>query len=128
MNLNNAMRISSSGLAAERFRMDTISANIANANTIKMPGKDAWHRQDVIFSGDQDGVEVVGTVADPGYIQKHEPNNPYADENGVVYYSNVDPLQEMVNMMSASRAYEANIEAFNSAKSMIRSALEIGKV
>jgi flagellar basal-body rod protein FlgC len=46
----------------------------------------------------------------------------------VVYYSNVDPLQEMVNMMSASRAYEANIEAFNSAKSMIRSALEIGKV
>lgn len=120
------MRISSSGLAAERFRMDTISANIANANTIKMPGKDAWHRQDVIFSGDAEGVQVVGTVAEPGYIEKHEPNNPYADENGVVYYSNVDPLQEMVNMMSASRAYEANIEAFNSTKNMMRNAMEIG--
>ncbi|MBC8063305.1 MAG: flagellar basal body rod protein FlgC [Chlorobia bacterium] len=129
MNLNSAMRISSTGLAAERFRMDTISANIANANTIKKPGADAWHRQDVILSGDADGVRVVGVVDNKDdYIVKYEPENPYADENGQVFYSNVDPLQEMVNMMSASRAYEANIEAFNSAKSMIRSAMEIGKV
>ncbi len=127
MSLTNSMRISSSGLAAERFRMDTISANIANANTIKMPGKDAWHRQDVIFSGNENGVQVMGTVSDPSYIEKHEPNNPYADENGVVFYSNVDPLQEMVNMMSASRAYEANIEAFNSTKNMMRSAMDIGR-
>ncbi len=109
--------------------MDTISANIANANTIKTPEQDAWHRQDVIFSGDEKGVRVMGVTSDPdAYIVKHEPDNKYADENGNVFYSNVDPLQEMVNMMSASRAYEANIEAFNSSKNMIRSALEIGKV
>ncbi|HJP83133.1 MAG TPA: flagellar basal body rod protein FlgC [Fimbriimonadaceae bacterium] len=129
MNLNSALRISASGLAAERFRMDTISANIANANTIRKPGADAWHRKDVIFSGDANGVRVVGMAEDKtAYTIKYEPENPYADENGQVFYSNVDPLQEMVNMMSASRAYEANIEAFNSAKSMIRSALEIGKI
>jgi len=129
MNLNSALRISSSGLAAERFRMDTISANIANANTIKRPGSDAWHRQDVILSGDAEGVKVMGVTSDPtAYIKKYEPNNPYADAEGQVSYSNVDPLQEMVNMMSASRAYEANIEAFNSAKTMIRSALQIGKM
>ncbi len=129
MNLNTAMRISSTGLAAERFRMDTISANIANANTIRKPDADAWHRQDVILSGNAQGVKVVGVVSDnTDYIVKHEPENPYADEDGNVFYSNVDPLQEMVNMMSASRAYEANIEAFNSVKKMIRSAMEIGRV
>lgn len=129
MNLNSAMRISASGLAAERFRMDTISANIANANTIRKPDADAWHRQDVILRGDANGVQVVAVVSNPDdYVVKYEPENPYADAEGRVFYSNVDPLQEMVNMMSASRAYEANIEAFNSAKSMIRSALEIGKV
>lgn len=128
MNLNSAMRISSSGLAAERFRMDTISANIANANTIKTDTADAWHRQDVIFSGNQDGVKVVGVATSDDYMVKYEPDNPHADDDGNVFYSNVDPLKEMVNMMSASRAYEANIEAFNSAKNMIRSAMEIGRV
>ncbi|MCC7231091.1 MAG: flagellar basal body rod protein FlgC [Fimbriimonadaceae bacterium] len=129
MNLNTAMRISSSGLAAERYRMDTISQNIANANTIKTKDQDAYHRQDVVLAGSPDGVRIVGVVSDPNsYLEKIEPNNPNADENGVVRYSDVDPLVEMVNMMSASRAYEANIQAFNSAKSMIRSALQIGKV
>jgi flagellar basal-body rod protein FlgC len=129
MSLTSAMRISSSGLAAERFRMDTISANIANANTMKTQFADAWHRQDVIFSGGPDGVRVAGVVSNPSdYIVKHEPSNPNSDKDGNVFYSNVDPLSEMVNMMSASRAYEANIEAFNSTKRMIRSALQIGKV
>jgi len=129
MNLNTAMKISASGLAAERYRMDTISTNIANANTIKMPGKDAWHRQDVVLSGDENGVHVNGVVSDQNdYQVKHEPTNPYADKDGNVFYSNVDPLFEMVNMLSASRAYEANIQAFNSSKSMIRDALTIGKV
>jgi flagellar basal-body rod protein FlgC len=129
MNLNSSLKISSSGLTAERYRMDTISANIANANTIRTPQSPEWHRQDVIFSGDQNGVRVVGVTSDPnGFIKKYEPDHEYADGEGYVYYSNVDPLKEMVNMMSASRAYEANIEAFNSTKSMLRSALEIGKV
>ncbi len=128
MNLNSALRISSSGLSAERFRMDTISANIANANTVKTNAADAWHRQDVIFTGNEQGVKVVGVVSSNDYLVKHEPNNPYADADGNVFYSNVDPLKEMVNMMSASRAYEANIEAFNSAKKMIKSAMEIGRV
>ena len=130
MSLINAMRISSSGLTAERFRMDTISANIANANSVQMPGKPAYRRQDVILAGDTDGVQIVGSTADMDtpLQEKYEPSNPYADKDGKVFYSNVDPLKEMVNMMSASRAYEANIAAFNSAKGMIQNALQIGKI
>src|SRR4051794_16959182 len=114
MNLNTALKISSSGLAAERFRMDVISANIANANSMRVNGKDPYRRRDVVLTGSPDGVEITKVVEDMSDFRKVvDPNNPYA-ENGVVTYSNVEPISEMVNMMSASRAYEANIAAFNS--------------
>jgi flagellar basal-body rod protein FlgC len=129
MNLNTAMRISSSGLAAERFRMDVISSNIANANSMRVNGKDPYRRRDVVLVGTEEGVRVQQVVEDQTDFRKVvDPGNPYADENGIVTYSNIEPITEMVNMMSASRAYEANIAAFNSAKGMIRSALTIGKV
>jgi flagellar basal-body rod protein FlgC len=129
MNLNSALRISSSGLAAERFRMDVISSNIANANSMRVNGKDPYRRRDVVLVGAAEGVKIQQVVEDGKDFRKVvDPGNPYADENGIVTYSNVEPIEEMVNMMSASRAYEANIAAFNSAKGMIRSALTIGKV
>lgn len=126
--LNDSMRISSTGLSAERFRMDVISSNIANANSIGVNGQDPYRRRDVTIFGSDQGVQIGQIVEDQSPFRVvHEPGNPNADSAGNVTYSNVDPLQEMVNMMSAGRAYEANVAAFNSAKGMIKSALDIGK-
>lgn len=128
MSLNAAMRISSSGLTAERFRMDTISGNIANANTSKVGGKDPYRRKVVLLSGDENGVQVQGVIEDQSPFQsKIDYNDPNADAQGRVISSNVQPVTEMVDMLSASRAYEANVAAFNSAKEMIKDALTIGK-
>ncbi len=130
MSLNNVLRISSSGLSAERFRMDVISSNIANANTMKTGGKDPYRRRDVSLQGSPEGVQITGIVEDQRpFRQVVDRGNPNADPTtGIVTYSNVEPVEEMVNMLSASRAYEANIAAFNSAKGMIRDALQIGKI
>ena len=126
--LNHAMRVSSSGLAAERFRMDVISQNIANANSTKVNGKDPYRRQDVVLQGGSDGVRIASLVKDQTpFREVNDPSHPNA-VNGKVTYSNVDPLVEMVNMIGASRSYEANVAAFNSTNSMIRSALQIGKI
>jgi flagellar basal-body rod protein FlgC len=129
MTLNNSLRISASGLAAERFRMDVISSNIANANSTVADGRGPYRRRDVQLAGSPDGVQVVRIIEDPRpFIQRHMPGHQSADANGMVLTSNVEPVEEMVNMIAASRAYEANIAAFNSAKGMIRSALNIGKL
>jgi flagellar basal-body rod protein FlgC len=129
MNLNSAMRISSTGLAAERFRMDVISGNIANANSVSTKGKDAYRRHSVELIGTAEGVKIGRVTQDGSPLREEvDPGNPSADKNGIVRYSNVNPITEMVDMLGASRAYEANIAAFNSAKGMIKSALTIGKV
>lgn len=129
MTLSNAMRVSSTGLSAERFRMDVISLNIANANSTKVGNTMPYARRDVVLLGGSDGVQVQQVVSDPTpFPTKYDPANPSADANGNVVSSNVKPVNEMIDMMSASRAYEANIAAFNSAKSMVKAALNIGKV
>lgn len=115
---------------AERFRMDVISGNIANANSMKLKGgPDPYRRREVTLTAGPEGVRITGVVEDKrDFKLVKDPGNPNADDNGYVTYSNVEPIYEMVNMMSASRAYEANIAAFNSTKSMLRAALQIGKV
>jgi len=129
MTLNGAMRASSTGMHAERLRMDLISGNIANANSIRTPNQDAYRRQMMVLSGGDDGVKVQQIIQDESPLRAvAEPDHPFADADGMVYYSNVDPIFEMVNMVSATRSYEANIAAFNSAKGMIRAALTIGRV
>jgi flagellar basal-body rod protein FlgC len=129
MTLNNALKISSSGLTAERFRMDVISANIANANSVKTNGQDPYRRRMVVLYGDENGVKLGPVMKDMSELRAvQDPSNPLADDKGYVYYSNIEPVHEMVDMIGASRAYEANIAAFNSVKSMIKSALNIGKV
>ncbi|MBS1717875.1 MAG: flagellar basal body rod protein FlgC [Armatimonadetes bacterium] len=127
--LNSALRISASGLTAERFRLDVISSNIANANTMKVNGKDPYRRRDVALVGDENGVQIQSVVMDNRpFRQVEDRSNPNADPNtGMVTYSNVEPIEEMVNMIGASRAYEANIAAFESAKGMIKDALTIGR-
>ncbi len=128
ISLNAGFRMSASGMSAERFRMDVISSNIANANSTRVGGQDPYRRRVVVLESSDDGVQVQQLVQDSSdFRMAHEPGNPNADENGMVYYSNVEPLIEMVDMISAQRAYEANIAAFNSTRAMIRAALTIGK-
>lgn len=129
MTLSQAMRSSSTGLTAERFRLDVISTNIANSNSMRTRDMDAYRRQVVVFSGDENGVKIERIATDMSDLRKEmDPGNPNADAEGFVYYSNVQPITEMVDMISATRAYEANVSAFNSAKGMLRSALSISDV
>jgi flagellar basal-body rod protein FlgC len=148
MNLFSAFEISGSGLSAERLRMDTISNNIANANTTHTPEGGPYRRQQVVFSPRQaeplfllpfsssgmaqsqmgEGVRVTGVVSDPSAPKMvYDPGHPDADARGYVAMPNVNIVNEMVDLISASRAYEANVNAINSAKSMASSALSIGK-
>lgn len=128
MTLGSALRASASGLHAERMRLDTISANIANANSMSTPDSEAYRRRLVILESTDEGVRVRRVTEDNSALRAvPEPDNPFADAQGLVYYSNVNPVFEMVNMMSATRAYEANVAAFNSAKGMLRAALAIGR-
>lgn len=129
MTLSQAMRASSSGLMAERFRMDVISTNIANANSMKTKTADAYRRQVVVLSGDNSGVRIEQILPDQSPLRREiDPTNPNANEKGEVFYTNINPVAEMVDMIGATRAYEANVAAFNSAKGMMRSALSIGDV
>jgi flagellar basal-body rod protein FlgC len=142
-----AFNISSSALTAERLRMDTISQNIANANTTRTEDGTPYRRKTVVFQEREDtsfsqylsdasrqkygtggGVRVTAIVEDQSpFKEVYDPGHPDADENGIVRMPNVDIVTEMVNMISASRAYEANVTALNASKSMASKALEIGR-
>ena len=145
MNIFNALRISSSGLTAQRIRMNLISSNLANVNTTRTPGGGPYKRQEAVFAacsepgsfknmvdmeitGSRSGVEVVDIINDPRPSQsKYDPGHPDADEKGYVKLPNVNLIEEMVNMISATRSYEANVTAVNAGKKMALKALEIGR-
>ncbi|HOV69108.1 MAG TPA: flagellar basal body rod protein FlgC [Clostridia bacterium] len=141
MDVLKAINISGSGLTAQRFRMDTIAQNIANADTTRTENGEPYRRRVPVFSSknggflshlknstESGGVRVTGVVEDQSaFKQVYDPNHPDADENGYVNYPNVDLTQEIINMMSASRSYEANVTALNTTKSMALKALEIGR-
>jgi flagellar basal-body rod protein FlgC len=146
MDFLTAMAASSSGMAAQRFRMNIISANIANADTTRTPEGGPYRRRDVVFGAlpaarsfedelrqrvDPDGplqVKVLGVTVDKrAPILKFDPSHPDSNEQGYVAMPNINPMEEMVNMMLATRSYEANVAAFNATKTMAIKALEIGK-
>ncbi len=146
MNFIDAMGTSSSGMAAQRFRMNIISANIANAQTTRTPEGGPYRRRDVIFGAlpaprtfmeelrsqikevDPLHVKVLGVAIDERPpVLRYNPSHPDANEEGYVAMPNINPMEEMVNLMLASRSYEANVAAFNATKSMALKALEIGK-
>jgi flagellar basal-body rod protein FlgC len=146
MGFFNSINISASGLTAEKLRMDVISRNIANANTTKTASGTPYRRQVVLFQESEkqipfsqhlsdasknivtNGVKVTGIVEDKSpFKMVYEPGHPDADESGYVKMPNVDIMTEMVNMISASRAYEANVTTINTTKSMAMKALEIGR-
>ncbi|HEY3497356.1 MAG TPA: flagellar basal body rod protein FlgC [Polyangiaceae bacterium] len=137
-----ALEISASGLGAERVRMNTIASNLANVHTTRTPEGGAFRRLDPVFEAvglngvsdpfaAQSGVSRVNVssiAADtrPGTMV-YEPGHPDANAEGYVEYPNVNAVEEMVNMITASRAYEAGITSIESVKQIARSALGIGK-
>lgn len=146
MGFFNSLDIGASGLTAQRLRMDTISQNIANVNSRTANGT-PYRRKEVLFQertgGDSfssvlsdassklyggQGVRVSAIVDDQSEFKKvFDPGHPDADKDGYVSMPNVDIVTEMVNMISASRSYEANVTSINATKSMALKALEIGK-
>ena len=145
MDFLTSLKISSSGLRANRKRMGAISSNIANAQTTRTPEGGPYRRKQVVFGSEPArdsfaeilegelgekaqnvyATEVVSSNRPP--ILKYEPNHPDANEQGYVAYPNVNIMEEMADMISASRSYEANISAMNTAKDMAMKAMEIGK-
>ncbi|MBI5017361.1 MAG: flagellar basal body rod protein FlgC [Deltaproteobacteria bacterium] len=137
MNFFGMMDIAASGLAAQRLRMETVASNLANANATRTPEGGPYRRRDVVFAATpvafQDAldaslrqVQVTGVVQDPSPPRmRYEPGHPDADAQGFVAYPNVDPVVEMVNLLGASRAYEANITVMEATKGMMLRALEI---
>ncbi len=137
MGMFDTINISATGLTAEKFRINVISQNLANVNTTRTKNGGPYKRKVPIFaerfigSGfDQkpDGVEVTGIYQDKAPDRLvYDPHHPDADKNGYVHYPNVDAVREMVDMITAQRAYEANASVINSVKAMVQSALKIGK-
>lgn len=143
MDLGMALAISAGGLDAQRKRMNVIASNLANASTTKTPEGGPYKRRDVVFESvpvtefgkvlnskmdEAQGVKVTEIVEDtrpPRMV--YDPSHPDADKEGYVALPNIDVIEEMTNMMAATRSYEANISAVNATKSMSMKALEIGK-
>jgi flagellar basal-body rod protein FlgC len=149
MGVFNAINISATGLTAQRLRMDVIAKNIANVSTTRTENGLPYRRQVVIFeeycrnkafSGflseesrklfpSSGGVKVKGITDDKSPFKRvYDPGHPDADGDGYVLMPNVDTVIEMVNMISATRAYEANVTALNATKGMALKALEIGRL
>jgi flagellar basal-body rod protein FlgC len=141
MNLITAMDVNASGLTAQRRRVEVSSSNLANAQTTRTEGGGPYRRKDVVFqttsfdqslgtalSGGVQGVEVSQMVDDPRpFERRYQPGHPDADKEGYVSYPNVSVLEEMANLVEASRTYEANIGAISIVKSMINRTFDIGK-
>lgn len=139
-------RISGSGMSAQRARLNTISSNIANINTTRTPEGGPYRRKDIVFESTPDVKSFSDIVAasDPksdfsqvqvsditydrkAPLLKYEPNHPDANEDGYVAYPNINLMEEMTNMLQATRSYEANVQAVQATKDMALSALEIGR-
>src|SRR5207237_10935544 len=141
MNLLTALDVNSSGLTAQRKRVELSSSNLANSQTTRTQEGGAYRRKDVVFQtasfGDSlgaamdqgvKGVEVSDIVDDPRpFDRRYEPGNPDADKEGYVSYPNVSVLEEMTNLVEAARSYEANIAAISIVKTMINRTLDIGR-
>jgi flagellar basal-body rod protein FlgC len=139
MSLFSILDISGSALTAQSQRLNTVASNLANADSATSANGQPYKAKQVVFavdplggarsgSGQQvGGVQVKGVIDDPTPMKtSYDPSNPAANADGYVTLPNVDPVQEMVNMISASRSYQANVETLNTAKQLMLKTLTIG--
>lgn len=142
MNMFSAMDIAATGMTAQQLRIDVITQNIANANSTRGDGGSVYRRKTVVMAEKNQtafgnvletclgqpysGVKITGIATDMSDLKMvYDPDNPDADENGYVSYPNVDTVREMTDLIDASRSYEANVTAFESAKNMTSKGLSI---
>jgi flagellar basal-body rod protein FlgC len=141
MSLLGIFNVSGSAVSAQSQRLNVVASNLANADTVAGPDGSAYKARQVVFqtlpmqqsgSNSQSGTAAgltVSTVTEdqtPGR-RVHDPKHPQADADGYVTYSNVNAVEEMVNMISASRSYQNNIEVMNTAKSLLQKTLQLGQ-
>jgi len=137
MDFLSALHISASGLSAQRTRVNVASSNLANAESTRGPNGERYRRLDAVFSTEAvesgaaqspSGVTVTEIRADPGPGKRvYSPSHPDAGPDGFVTLPDVNPIHEVVNLMSASRAYEANATAVDTLKTMAQRALDIAR-
>ncbi len=149
MSLASVFNIAGTGMSAQSTRLNTISSNIANAETVSSSVDQTYRARHPVFAtmfqsslsgngdrgslfADQDesgvGVQVLGIVEDQSsLVPRYEPNHPAADESGYVYYPNVNVVEEMADMISASRNFQTNADMMNTAKQMMQRVLTLGQ-
>lgn len=147
MSLSSVFNIAGSGMSAQSTRLNTISSNIANAETVSSSIDQTYRARHPVFAtvlqqsvegdrgslfNDQDqagaGVQVLGIVEDQSELTaRYEPDHPMANEDGYVYYPNVNVVEEMADMISASRSFQTNVEMMNTAKQMLQRVLTLGQ-
>ena len=138
MSMLNIFNVSGSAASAQSQRLNVVASNLANADTVAGPNGQAYKARQVTFqtelmgAGGTDptaaGVRVSTITEDASEGRRvHDPKHPSADAEGYVTYSNVNPVEEMVNMISASRSYQNNIEVMNTAKSLLLKTLQLGQ-
>lgn len=139
MSLYNVFDISATGMSAQNVRLNTTASNIANANTVSSSQEKTYRAREAVFAaelnkargnqqGESVGVKVLGIVESDRPLQiEYNPGHPMADKDGYIYKPNVNVVEEMANMISASRSYETNVQIADSAKSMLMKTLQLGK-
>jgi flagellar basal-body rod protein FlgC len=137
MSMFQIFHVAGSAVSAQSQRLNVVASNLANADTVAGPDGQAYKARQVVFqtqlmgAGNDSGsagVRVTQVTEDqtPGR-RVHDPKHPQADADGYVTYSNVNPVEEMVNMISASRSYQNNIEVMSTAKSLLLKTLQLGQ-
>lgn len=147
MALMNVFDIAGSGMSAQTVRLNTTASNIANAESVATNGEDTYRARQPVFEAQMrsamrtdpfdfnnramnagQGVKVLGVVeSDAPYQLRYEPGHPYANEDGYVKYPNVNVVEEMTNMISASRSFQTNADMMSTAKKMMEQALALGQ-
>lgn len=137
MSLFNIFDIAGSGMSAQSLRLNTTASNLANADSVSSSYGETYRSRQPVFQTvldnfdqgyKQGSVKVNGITESQAPVrQEFNPAHPMADENGYIYHSNVDPIAEMANMMSASRSYQNNVEIANTSKQLLLQTLRLGE-
>lgn len=133
----NVFDIAGSAMTAQSMRLNVVASNMANADSVTSSTGEPYRAKQVVFQAQAlngsmpkgtSGVVVSGVIEDPSPMRMvFDPNSPYADDKGYVAMPNVNVVEEMTNMISASRSYQANVEVMNTAKTMIQRTLTLGQ-
>jgi flagellar basal-body rod protein FlgC len=133
MSLFNIFNVSGSAMSAQAQRLNTVASNLANADSATSASGQAYRAKQVVFEavqteGGATGVKVQQVIEDPSPLkQVYDPKHPLADDKGYVTMPNVNVVDEMVNMLSASRSYQTNVDTMNAAKTLLNKTLTLGQ-